>query len=192
MTKAVDEQIELLASRDWRLQKAARDALSGAGETGREAVVHALGHPSSRIRRYAADFFDHNGDDRCVPQLRRLLNDPVPVVRWQALHSLSCQRCKPNPLTVDVVPDLIGALDDSSPRVRATAAAILGLQPGDPRAVEALHSLLEGEAHPKVRRFAHQALRLQDPSYRAETDRRARERQSARSANAARGRAARA
>ena len=47
------------------------------------------------------------------------LHDPVPYVRRVAVHALICQRCKPAPLTRDVVPLLLRvAREDLNSKVR--------------------------------------------------------------------------
>ena len=170
-------QVELLAVRDWRVARAAKDALAAAGAEGAAAALTGLSHPNPRVRRGAADFLDHHADDRCVAKLAELaLHDPVPYVRRVAAHALMCQRCKPTPLTKDVVPLLIRiAREDPSPRVRSSAVWGLGQQRPDPRAVEALRELLRGDASAELRNAAHHSLRLQSPEYREEAARRARE-----------------
>ena len=47
-----------------------------------------------------------HGDDKCVLALSAALHDTAPYVRRQAVHSLSCQRCKSSPLQVDAVAHL--------------------------------------------------------------------------------------
>ena len=61
---------------------------------------------------------DHHADDGSVDKLAQLaLQDPVPYVRRVAVHALTCQRCKPAPLTRDVVPLLLRvAQEDPTPR----------------------------------------------------------------------------
>ncbi len=93
-----------------------------------------------------------------------------------AVHSASCQRCKPCPLTGDLVGFLVQvALEDSNRRVRANAIGGLRYQPQDPRAVAALEQILRTETDPRLRRDAHHALKHQDPNYRALVDAQARE-----------------
>ena len=54
----------------------------------------------SRVRLWCRGvLLDHHADERCLPGLVRLLDDPVAAVPGAyALHSLGCQPCKPAPL----------------------------------------------------------------------------------------------
>jgi HEAT repeat protein len=178
-------RVELLGVRDWRVGRAAREALAAAGTDGVTAALAGLSHPNPRVRRGAADFLDHHADDRCVARLSELAtSDPVPYVRRVAVHALLCQRCKPAPLKVEVTPLLVRvAREDPSPRVRSAALWGLGQQRPDARAVEALAAVLRDEASPDLRRAAHHALKRQSPEYRAEADRRARAESAARRAD---------
>ena len=177
---------------EWRAAAAARTAREQAGEQGLLAVLEGLSHPGPRVRRGAADYMDHHADDRCVEKLAELVeHDPVPYVRWSALHALKCQRCKPSPLTRDLTALLMRvAQEDSSPRVRARAVGslpapqlarvaredpspkvrlialkALGGQQGSVLAQKALEEAL-GNTDEAVRRTAHSALRRQSPEYR--------------------------
>jgi hypothetical protein len=63
-----------------------------------DGLIAALDHPRARIRQGAAQALDLLADERCVPALRRALNDPVARVRRTALHALTCDDCKIAPL----------------------------------------------------------------------------------------------
>jgi hypothetical protein len=164
----LQQRVQLLGSRDWRVVAKTWEALAAAGDRGRGAAVAGLAHAEARVRRGCADFLDHYGTDACVDALRHAaLHDPVPAVRRAAVHALLCQRCKPCPLTSDLMDFLIQvALDDSSARVRGEAVWGLGAQPRDPRAAAALKQILRQESRPDLLRGAHQALTRQDPAYR--------------------------
>lgn len=201
--------VERLAVRhwsEWRVAAAARESLVQTGEHGLQAVLRGLSHPEPRVRRGAADFMDHHADDRCVPHLAKLvLHDPVPYVRWTALHALKCQRCKPAPLSIDLTSLLARvaqedpsprvrwraveslpteqlarvAQDDSSPRVTLRALAALGSRRNSILATQTLENALHDPC-PDVRSAAHQALRRQSPEYRQLVAQRAREANQAR------------
>jgi HEAT repeat protein len=181
-------QVELLGVRHWRVIRAAEEALTAAGPAGIAAAIEGLSHPSPRVRQGAAGYLDHHADDSCVSKLTALaLHDPVPYVRRVAIHALLCQRCKPAPLTGDVLPLLLRvAREDPTPRVRAEALWGLSQQPRDARVVQTLTTILRGETHPKVRGLAHYALKRQSPEYRQEVALRAREASMARTAHTAR------
>ena len=122
-----------------------------------EPVVHlalrGLDHPSARVRYECAHALDWLGDDRCVPALVQLLNDPVPRVRAIALHALNCDECKLTPLPPR--PDLIQvALDwaahDPSRRVRQDATWLL-MQVAEPGVARLMRKLATEESDSRVR-----------------------------------------
>jgi hypothetical protein len=69
------------------------------------------------------------------------------------------------------------ALSDSNKWVRDSAVWMLGNQPRGSDVAGVLRQVLESDADARVRRSAHQMLRLHDASYRQLTDERAREAQ---------------
>jgi HEAT repeat protein len=164
----LQQLVELLGSRDWRVVKTTWEALVAMGDRGLNAVIAGLAHSEARVRRGCADFLDHYGTDACVPALRdTALQDPVAGVRRAAVHALLCQRCKLCALTSDLTDFLVQvALEDNSMRVRGEAIWGLGAQPRDPRATAALKRILRQESHADLLRGAHEALMRQDPAYR--------------------------
>jgi len=167
-----------LGDHDWRQAGEGWDALAHAGQAGLEAVLWGLSHPNARVRRGCAGFLDHHATDMCIPQLREVaLHDPAAKVRRVAVHSVTCQQCKPSPLSGDLVGLLIQvAQNDPNRRVREKAIGGLASYPPDARAVGALKQILRTETHPDLRRAAHSALKSQDPHYKARVDQKARER----------------
>ncbi len=166
-TEALLPLVERLGGRDWTDVGAAFRALAEAGEAGRAAVRSGLEHPRPRVRAACADFYDHLGREEDVPALCNLLDDPVPSVRRQAVHSLACQRCKPAPLRADLTETLIGlALHDPTPRVRREAVYGLGNRPTDPRSVAALERVVAADTNLKVVREAWSALERLSPTRR--------------------------
>jgi HEAT repeat protein len=116
------------------------------------------------MRFLSAQAMDHFADQRCAEPLRLLLRDPVPRVRWAALHSLSCEECKLAPIAtnddlVELVIEL--ALHDPSIRVRCVATYTLGSGCYDPRAVAALEQLVAHAADAVILRGARWALAQQ-------------------------------
>jgi hypothetical protein len=178
LTPDLQALAEQLGDRDWRRVMDAAKALGRAGQAGIDAVLWGLSHPNARVRRGCAGFIDHHGTDGCFARLRwAALQDPAAKVRRVAVHSATCQRCKPSPLTGDLVGLLVeAALSDTNRRVRAKAIGGLCSQPQDARAVAALEQILHSETDPRLRRAAHRALKHQDPKYRAAADAQARER----------------
>src|SRR3981081_1163461 len=93
-----------LGAADWRMALEAETALVGAGQAGINAVLWGLSHPNVQVRRGCAGFMDHHSTDACfLPLCQVSLHAPVSSVRRVAVHSASCQRCKPSPLTGDLV-----------------------------------------------------------------------------------------
>jgi HEAT repeat protein len=138
---------------------AAYPQLDQAGAQALDALVAGLAHRSPRVRQWCAALLDHHADERCVPGLLRLLEDPVAAVRRHALHSIGCQPCKPSPLAIDAVPLLLDlATRDPSVRVRRAAAHLLGCQPPDARAAAGLRLVAGQDPDAKVRRNAQWAL----------------------------------
>lgn len=129
--------------------------LERLGPSALMAVRAGLGHGSWQVRRWCAIFLDHHGDSESRVLLIPLLRDPRKEVRLWAVHSLSCERCKPNERTLDVVPLLIERIeDDESIRVRRMATAMLAYGSPDPRAVPVFRALLEHESDRKLRLHA--------------------------------------
>ena len=121
---------------------------------------------------------DHHATDACFPQIRwTALHDPAAKVRRVAVHSATCQRCKPSKLSGDLVGLLIQvALEDPNKHVREKAIGGLHSHPPDARAVAALEHILRTETDVHLRSRAHNALKHQDPAYKARVDEEARKR----------------
>ncbi len=174
----LEQQVLLLASRDWQIRRAAGDELIAAASDGLSAVMKGLDHPEPPVRRGCLDFLDHHADELCIDDLRRVaLHDPIPQVRRFAVHALGCVRCKTSPVDIDLVGFLtsVASRSDESPKVRREAIYALSLQSPDPRASAALKLVLERESDSELRKAAHRVLRLHDPEFRRLTDERARQ-----------------
>lgn len=176
-TPELQALVEQLGSDKWEVLHEAETALADARQPGIDAVLWGLSHASARVRRGCAGFMDHHGTDACFAALCQVaLHDPAPSVRRVAVHSASCQRCKPSALTGDLVGLLVqAALSDTNRLVRMNAIGGLRYQPQDARAIAALEQILRTETEPHLRREAHHALKHQNPHYRARVDAQARE-----------------
>jgi HEAT repeats len=117
-------------------------------------IAKGLDHPNAKVRYECAHLLDSFGDDRCVPTLTRLLEDPVPRVRAIALHSLVCNACKLSPLqgrrdllalTID------SAMNDPHRRAKQEATRVLA-ESNQPEAIAALRNLGVKRRAPAVRR----------------------------------------
>jgi hypothetical protein len=124
-----------------------------------DTLLLGVEHPRPRVRFLTAQAMDHWADERCAAPLRAMLHDPVPRVRWAALHSLQCEACKLAPLpSADLTTDLIRlALHDPSVKVRRVAAYELGQACADQRGRDALAQLAQ-DADATVGRNARRAL----------------------------------
>ena len=122
------------------------------------ALIGGLADRRARIRFECAHGLDTFGDDRCRRHLIPLMEDPVPRVRWMAMHALSCHACgdKPEALEVEVGARIArAAVDDPSVKVRRNAVVALGLAGAG---VDLLRDLAASDADFKVRRNAEWAL----------------------------------
>jgi HEAT repeat protein len=129
-----------------------------------DVLLANVDHSQPRVRFLVAQAMDHFADPRCAAPLRAMLRDPVPRVRWAALHSLSCEACKLAPIAQhgDLLEAVIAlALHDPSIRVRRVAAYTLGGNCYDPRAVAALEQILAHTADATILRGAREALAQQ-------------------------------
>jgi HEAT repeat protein len=89
-----------------------------------EALLWGLEHESSPVRWFCLERLDAHPDPRAVPHILRRLDDPVPRVRWHAVHALACDACKAGQtlLTPEVAHRLREVAEsDPSEKVRAHA-----------------------------------------------------------------------
>ena len=89
-----------------------------------EALIWGLSHESPVVRRCCLELLDQHPDPRAVPHILGALEDPVPRVRWHAVHALLCDACKAGEsfLTSDVAARLRRVAEhDPSPKVRGYA-----------------------------------------------------------------------
>lgn len=123
-----------------------------------EVLIGGLADRRPRIRFECAHGLDTFGDDRCRPRLIPLMEDPVPRVRWMAMHALSCHACgeKPEALEAEVGARIArAAMHDPSIKVRRHAVVALGLAGAG---AELLRDLAASDADVKLRRNAEWAL----------------------------------
>lgn len=88
------------------------------------ALIWGLKHSSPVVRRCVLEILDNQPDDSAVPYIAEALDDPVPRVRWHAVHALTCEVCKDghSNLTPEVYKRIEQiAHNDPSPRVRSAA-----------------------------------------------------------------------
>jgi hypothetical protein len=87
----------------------------------------ACEHRDPFFRRECLYFLDHYANDQSMSTFAQALLDPVDFVRNMALHSLTCQSCKSEPLCpATVVPSLVHVVtDDPNPNMRGKAITLL-------------------------------------------------------------------
>jgi len=113
-------------------------------------------------------------DVRAVEALESILREADPNLRLDTYYTLMDQdpNYKGDPIGLHVQV----ALSDANRSVRLKALWGLRRQPSDARAIAALEQILRTESDPRLRGYAHHALKHQDPSYKAAYDAKARER----------------
>jgi len=86
-----------------------------------DALIWGLSHESPVVRRCCLELLDQHPDLRAVPHILKALDDPVPRVRWHAVHALLCDACKLGQsfFTTDIAVALRRVAEgDPSPKVR--------------------------------------------------------------------------
>jgi HEAT repeat protein len=141
--------IPLLATKDgWQT---AYPILDKAGKLAIDAILEGLESQDWRIRKWCTALLDHNADQRCIEPLVCRLTDSYADVRRHAVHSIGCQSCKDESLCLDIIALLIErAMKDTSILVKRSAVHMLGNQPYDVRATEALTYMIGHEKDKKL------------------------------------------
>jgi HEAT repeat protein len=148
--------------------------LNALGDAALPAVRDGLKHPDWHVRHWCAIFLDRGSDAETLRDLVPLLHDPEPQVRLWAVHSISCQHCKPGPhradfarwggndgvCPIDVVALLIErAQNDPLVQVRKMAVIMLTDGPRDQRIPAVLEGALAREHDRRLRLHAQRGLR---------------------------------
>jgi hypothetical protein len=60
-----------------------------------QALIDGLHHQNAQVRWWCVQLLDHCSDSRAIDAVVPMLDDPVPRVRRNAAHALSCTGCKP-------------------------------------------------------------------------------------------------
>jgi len=122
--------------------------------------IAGLQHPSPKVRYECAHALDRYGHVSAVEPLIRLSHDPVPRVRWMALHALSCNACKrQRPVALKAFERASElARNDDSVQVRRHATVAIG-QLGGVKARPMLEQIAVNDRDAIVRRNAQNMLR---------------------------------
>jgi HEAT repeat protein len=103
----------------------------------RAALIWGLDHDNPVVRRCCLELLDQHPDPDALPHIVARLDDPVPSVRWHAVHALLCDACKPgaaytcDPEIVERIRDI--AAHDPNAKVRAQAEYALEQMHARPR-----------------------------------------------------------
>lgn len=141
----------------------------------RAAAIEGLRHHDWRVRRTSALLLDRvDLTAESVAALTRALDDEGPQVRRKAVHSLSCEQCKPNSCAVDVRPLFERVIADSSSLVRSMVFHVCSIHLCHHQwAVDLIARVAAADPSAKLRAAADGAIR--DLRQRWESDDRRRE-----------------
>lgn len=158
-TEELRNAVERLADKTTRTD--ALHLLELGGEHGIQAAIEGLSHPDWQVRRWCAAFMDHNSNDAALERLRLTLNDAKAKVRLRAVHSISCEPCKPGQQIADPVPLLLKRLkEDPALRVRRHTVCMLAQRVPDHRIARAFKRSLSVEVDPRLVRLLRWGLAL--------------------------------
>lgn len=132
-------------------------ALLRAGFDALPAIREGLAHQSGDVRRHCCRLLDHFVTQEALDDLVAMLDDPDAGVRCEALHALSCDRCKEGscgPDEAGVLPRAMVLLAaDPDAHVRGHVVGLVGRWVHTSAAAEAaLLAALRSEASPAVRK----------------------------------------
>ena len=126
-----------------------------------DVLLSGLAHDNPKVRFECAHALDSYDDGRAPAHLAPLIDDPVPRVRWMAMHALVCDGCKsePAPWSADICRRIAARLlSDPSVKVRRHAAYEI-TRCGEALATETLTALLAQESDDLTRKVAEQGLK---------------------------------
>lgn len=126
----------------------------------RAAAIEGLRHDSWRVRRTCAQLLDKvDLTPESLTALTRALDDEHPQVRRKAVHTLSCEHCKPNRCVVDLRAVLERAALDRSSVVRSMVVHVATLHRFDEQwAIDLVHRVAQADGSPKLRAEATRSI----------------------------------
>jgi HEAT repeat protein len=123
------------------------------------AMLAGLESPKWRVRRSCCRLLDDlDFTPESLAALPRALDDPDHRVRRSALHTLSCQNCKPSGCALEVQPLLERMARDPSRRVREAVLNPLGWQRHSAWAERLVEYIAANDPSEKLRDNARRAL----------------------------------
>jgi hypothetical protein len=137
------------------------------------ALVAGLDSPMWRVRRSCCRLLDDvDFTPESLAALQGALDDPDPRVRRSALHTLSCQHCKPSGCALDIQPLFERMARDPSRRVRDAVLNPLGWQHHGPWAERLVESMAVSDPSQKLRESARGILAAKAFERAADAERR--------------------
>ena len=122
-------------------------------------LVEGLRSPEWRVRRDCCGLLDDlDFTPESLRALQSALDDPDPRVRRSALHTLSCQHCKPNGCALDIQPLFERLAHDPSRRVRESVLNPLTYQRHGPWAERLVEHIAAHDPSHLLRERARRAL----------------------------------
>src|SRR5215471_5951137 len=119
------------------------------------ALVAGLESPEWRVRRSCCRLLDDlDFTPESLAALQRALDDPDPRVRRSAVHTLSCQHCKPSGCAVEVQPLFERMARDPNRRVRHAVLNPLSYQRHGPWAERLVEYMADNDPSEKLREHA--------------------------------------
>lgn len=137
------------------------------------ALVGALRSGSWRIRRSCCRILDDlDFTPESLEALEGALDDPDPRVRRSAVHTLSCQDCKPNGCALDVRPLFERMVHDTSRTVRSSVLGPLSWQRHGPWAENLVRYMATNDPSAALRQEARATLAARAFERAADAERR--------------------
>ena len=123
------------------------------------ALVAGLESPEWRVRRSCCRLLDDvDFTPESLRALQGALDDPDPRVRRSALHTLSCQHCKPSGCALEIQPLFERMARDPSRRVREAVLYPLGWQRHGPWAERLVEHMAVTDPSHQLREHARRIL----------------------------------
>ena len=140
----------------------------------RPLAIAGTRHADARVRRRSCRLLDDLAlTDESIAALEVCATDPDPRVRQAALHTLSCEHCKPDGVCLDQRAIAERAANDASAKVRRGVVMTLSWNPAlsDEWAV-AISTRFLDDPSAEIRRYAQAALDRIDRQRRTDEQRR--------------------
>ena len=117
--------------------------------------MDGLSHDDWRVRRRCARLLDDlSFTDESLAALEACLDDPHPKVRAAAMHSLACERCKPDGCALEVRPLFERMVRDPNVKVRSKVVGPLTWQDLGKWGAELLADVAANDPSAQLRRSA--------------------------------------